>query len=289
MLEERVPRIPDDWTVWAFSDPHGVTSGLLAGLIEAGLVDRQARWSAPPRTALVGCGDYIDRGADVRGTVDLLRIIEAEASAAGGIARFVRGNHEQMAVHVHAGRLEWTDTWFRYGGRTSLASYGVGPLDVRDPARTRAAVDAMEHASPGLFGWLGGLAHAVRWRDVLLVHGGLPIDHGLEDLGTTTDEHLWIRASFYETPWESGAFDRYRRAGVQRVVFGHTPQADGPTVYHDGRSLCLDTNAVGNTDMPSGSRQLITLAALPPDGPLDGARFVVVPTHDAPDRARQDA
>ena len=73
----RIPRVPDDWTVWAFSDTHGVTSGLLAALRAAGIVDEALHWAAPPRTALVGCGDYLDRGVDVRGLV-------RPAAAAGG-------------------------------------------------------------------------------------------------------------------------------------------------------------------------------------------------------------
>ena len=80
MPDPRLPRVPDDWTVWAFSDAHGVTSGpRSAPCRAAGLVDEALHWVAPPRTALVGCGDYLDRGVDVRGLVDLLRRLEAEA------------------------------------------------------------------------------------------------------------------------------------------------------------------------------------------------------------------
>jgi hypothetical protein len=69
----RIARIPDDWTVWAFSDAHGVTSGLIAALQRAGILDVALHWVAPPRTALVGCGDYVDRGRDVDGLLELLR------------------------------------------------------------------------------------------------------------------------------------------------------------------------------------------------------------------------
>ena len=284
MLDARLPRVPDDWTVWAFSDPHGLTNALRAALREAEFIDDAGRWSAPPGTALVGCGDYVDRGSDVRGTVDLLRRLGAEAVASGGLAAFARGNHEQMVLHVRAGRVEWVETWARYGGQSTLASYAVAPIDPGDPHKVPEALDGMERASPGLFRWLEGLPHAVRWRDVLLVHGGLPIDHGPEDIGTTTDEHLWIRAAFYETPWEATAFDRYRHAGIGRVVFGHTPQADGPTLFHGGRSLCIDTNAVGDPGLSSGAKRALTLVRLTDDARWDGARFITIPTADAPDR-----
>ncbi len=67
--------------MWAFSDTHGVTSGLVAALQAAGILDEALHWVAPPRTALVGCGDYVDRGVDVRGLVALLRRLQADADA----------------------------------------------------------------------------------------------------------------------------------------------------------------------------------------------------------------
>jgi hypothetical protein len=282
VLDPRLPRIPDDWGVWAFADPHGVVSGLVAALREAGLVDADARWVAPPRTALVGCGDYIDRGRGSRGMVRLLRRLSAEAAAAGGAAVFARGTHEQMALLVEQGQHDWMATWLRYGGCATLRSFGCPPEDVSHPGH---AVAMMEAGSPGLFAWLASLPQAVRWRDVLFVHGGLPPDHGPEDLGVVTDEHLWIRREFFETAWESGDFGRFVDAGIERVVFGHTPQTAGPTRYHGGRSLAIDTNACGNPALPQGSVKAVTLVGLGGDGSFDAARVVTLPTDGAPDGA----
>jgi len=44
MHDPLIPQVPDDWTVWAFSDPHGVATGLEAALVQAGLLDK-AGWS----------------------------------------------------------------------------------------------------------------------------------------------------------------------------------------------------------------------------------------------------
>jgi 3',5'-cyclic AMP phosphodiesterase CpdA len=273
--------LPDDWTVWAFSDPHGVTSGLAAALREAGLVDQSLRWTAPSRTALVGCGDYLDRGADSRGTAALLRRLQPEAEAAGSRVVLLRGNHEEMLLHLRAGRLEWLNVWLAYGGLATLRSFGWAPVG---PTRLASALGGIEAAAPGTFEWLESMSHAARWRDVIFVHGGLPPDHGPADLGTITDAHLWIRADFFDTPWETGAFDAFRRAGVERVVFGHTPGPDGVRVLQGGRLLNLDSNACGNPRMPPDSRRMITLVELG-DGPFDAAIQVVIPTDAAPDRA----
>jgi serine/threonine protein phosphatase 1 len=273
--------VPDDWTVWAFSDPHAVLSGFSTALQEAGLVDEELAWAAPPATALVGCGDYIDRGRESRALVDLLRRLTAEAAAAGGGVWLTRGNHEHLLQHLHEGGYETFDHWLQYGGDAALDAYGCGPADLADP---EATIRCLEAADAELFPWLAGLHHAVRWRDVLFVHGG-PVPYAApEDLGTTTDRHLWIRTAFFDTPWESGAFDAYRAAGIERVVYGHTAVPDGPRILQGGRSLNLDTNACVGPTMPAGAVAQMTLIELVGDVPFDEARYVGVPTHDAPDR-----
>jgi hypothetical protein len=162
-----------------------------------------------------------------------------------------------------------------------MASFGYASEDAHD---ARRMVAHLETGAPGLFDWLAGLPQAVRWRDVLFVHGGLPPHHGPDDLGSTTDEHLWIRSGFFDSPWETPAFDAYRAAGIDRVVFGHTPQWSGPTLFHEGHSLGIDTNAVGNPRMPAGAVQELTLLGLAGEGSFEQARIVTIPTADAPDR-----
>ncbi len=108
-----------------------------------------------------------------------------------------------------------------------------------------------------------------------------------DDLGVTTDEHLWIRSGFFDTPWDAPDFSAYRAAGIERVVFGHTPQWSGPTLYHEGRSLGIDTNAVGNPRMPAEAVQELTLLGLWGDGSFERAHLVRIPTADAPDRMRR--
>ena len=280
MLDARLPRLPDEWAVWAFSDPHGVTSGLIAALREAGLVDSDSHWSAPAGTALVGCGDYIDRGGDIPGMVALLRRLQAEAADRGGAVALARGNHEVMPLMVRRGEHEWLETWLEYGGQATVRAFGCDEAGAHEPEQVIAR---LEGCAPGLFDWFESLVHAVRWRDVLFVHGGLAPGHGPADLGVTTDEHLWVRSGFFDTPWETGEFERYREAGIERVVFGHTPQWDGPTFHHVGRSLGIDTNAVGNDRMPEHAVQELTLLGLHGDGDFGAARLIRVPTADAPD------
>jgi hypothetical protein len=129
------------------------------------------------------------------------------------------------------------------------------------------------------------LPQAVRWRDILFVHAGLAPGYGPADLGPATQEHVWIRADFYERPWHDEGFAAYREAGIERVVFGHTPQPGGPVSFHDGRSLDIDTNAVGNPDLPSDARRELTLLGLRGNGSFEHARLIRIDTSSAPERA----
>lgn len=281
MAGERIITLPDDWRVWAFSDPHGVLTGLRQALVEAGIVDRQLRWAAPPRTAIVGCGDYLDRGADSRGVLALLHDLQLQAAQAGGRAIFTRGNHEEMVLHLRAGRSQWLRTWLAYGGHATLQSYGLAPADPQDD---EAALHALDARAPGIFDWLETMPQAVRWRDVLFVHGGLPAGSSLAELGVSTDLHLWVRSEFFETPWDSGAYDRFLADGVERVAYGHTPSPDGIRVLQGGRLLALDTNACGNPRMPPDARRMVTLVEMA-DAPFERLHRVVIPTDRAPDLA----
>lgn len=283
MSNQRIAEVQDDWTVFAVSDVHGVVSGLLAALQQAGIVDRTGRWIAPARTALVGCGDYIDRGSDAVGLIRLLRRLEREAPAAGGVALFARGNHEVMALRALSGEPGAQALWLEYGGQQTLRSFDCDAGAAADPQQLRHAMEAME---PGVIDWLDGLSQAVRWRDTLFSHGGLAPGYSLDDLGVNTEDHLWVRAAFYATAWDSGAFDGYIGDGIERVVFGHTAQPHGPTLFHEGRSICIDTNAVGNPDMPPDAERLLTLIE-PSSAPSVGAaRRISIPTADAPERYR---
>jgi serine/threonine protein phosphatase 1 len=279
----RMPRVPDDWTIWAFTDPHGVASGLEPALREAGLVDEGLRWIAPARTALVGCGDYVDRGLESRRVVQLLRQLEGEAVGAGGALVLARGNHEHLLLQLAAGESQDFETWLFYGGKATLASWGLAELD---PGARRTLLE-LDRSTPGVLAWLAELAHAVRWRDVLFVHGGLPQWAGPDDLGATTDTHLYVRGEFFDATWESGVFDRFLADGIRRVVFGHTPQPGGTRLFHDGRSIALDTNACGNPHMAVDARRMVTLLELRGDVAFAEARQIVVPTDGAPDGTRR--
>lgn len=275
----RIRRVPDDWTVWAFSDCHAVLSGLEAALLEAGLVDDARHWAAPAGTALIGCGDYVDRGRESRRLVEWLRRLTAEAAAAGGAVELARGNHELQLLQAASGDRDVVEIWLRYGGWPTLASWGLHGQDHEVPALLRQ----LDSLTPGVLAWFADLAEAVRWGDVLFVHGGLPPNGTLSEFGPATDDHLYIRSGFFDRPWDEGAFDGYEAEGIRRVVFGHTPQPYGARLFHDGRSLAIDTDAGRNPNLPGDAVPQITLVELHGDVALADARRIAIDVSDAPD------
>jgi len=83
--------------VVAVGDVHGAYDRFVGILRAAGLIDGRQRW-AGGRAHLVQTGDVLDRGADSRKVVDLLRRLERDAASAGGRVHALVGNHEFMRV-----------------------------------------------------------------------------------------------------------------------------------------------------------------------------------------------
>jgi hypothetical protein len=81
----------------AVGDIHGAYDKFVDILREAGLIDSRRRWTGG-RTVLVQTGDVLDRGAQSRQAIDLLRKLEEEAPKAGGQVHALLGNHEAMRI-----------------------------------------------------------------------------------------------------------------------------------------------------------------------------------------------
>lgn len=122
--------------VVAVGDVHGAHDGFRAILRAAALIDTRDRWVGG-RAILVQTGDVLDRGADSRKTLDLLRRLERDARGNGGQVIPLLGNHEFMRVvgdwrYVSPGEYE--------------AFRNADSIEIRDNARERSAALAAERA-----------------------------------------------------------------------------------------------------------------------------------------------
>jgi serine/threonine protein phosphatase 1 len=159
---------------------------------------------------LIFLGDYIDRGPDSRGVVDLMIAISRDTRVIP-----LRGNHEVMLMGVMFGGCD-PDIWLQCGGQATLASYG-GSLE-RFPASHTDFFHSLR-------------AHYETDHE-LFIHAGYQPDVPAD---RTDDAYrYWNHLLEIPPPHCSG----------KRAFVGHTPQASG-RVLDCGHVVCLDTYCFG--------------------------------------------
>jgi Calcineurin-like phosphoesterase len=157
-------------------------------------------------------GDYIDRGPDSRGVIDVLMELQARR---GEDVVCLRGNHEVLALAT----LEDPSvlrTWLLNGADATLRSYGVG--DVHD-------------LPPAHIAWLRALRTRYDDGRRLFVHAGVDPAKPIE----AQEDHdmIWIREPFLSAQRDYGRL----------VVHGHTPTKTGRPECLPNR-IGVDTGAV---------------------------------------------
>jgi serine/threonine protein phosphatase 1 len=195
----------------------------LQPLIRAIADDLEATPPAEP-ALLVFLGDYVDRGPDSRGVVDVvLRMREAS----GLEVRALKGNHEEALLQFLE-QPSFGATWMEHGGGPTLVSYGVQPPPTRTDAeawaRTRDAFDAVlpdEHRA-----FYRGLDLMLDVGDYAFVHAG--VRPGVAWDQQAERDLLWIRQEFLQ---EKGPFGKV-------IVHGHTPMEEAQLLPH---RLGIDT------------------------------------------------
>lgn len=117
--DERIaPDIAPGRVIYAIGDVHG-RADCLRRLLDRIKADLSA--SDETEAQLVFLGDYVDRGDDSREVLDLCADIE---STWPHEAVFLRGNHED-AMLTFLSDPSAGGAWLRFGGLSTLMSYGV--------------------------------------------------------------------------------------------------------------------------------------------------------------------
>lgn len=193
-------RVPADTRVYAVGDIHGCLD-TLERLHEE--IARDAAASEAERKVLVYLGDYVDRGPDSQGVIDLL----IEEPLAGFEIVHLMGNHEQFLLEF-LDDPEVIRIWLPNGGEETLRSFGVNPF-TGGAAGLQEGLRAALSAPQQLFLRALKLSHVE--GDYLFVHAGLRPGIPFEE----QDPHdlMWIRQEFLESRADFGKV----------VVHGHSP------------------------------------------------------------------
>jgi serine/threonine protein phosphatase 1 len=189
----------------AIGDIHGCARAL-AGVLAAAAPTAEDR--------VVTLGDYVDRGPDSRGVLEVLLGLHAT-----GRLTALRGNHEQMLLDARLGGENFR-LWLACGGTRTLASYGVA-------VPTLATLEDIP---------------ARHWHF---------IEDALVDT-YEAERHFFVHANAYpelplaEQPpymllWEK-LIEPCAHVSGKVMVCGHTRQRNG-LPRHLGTTICLDTGA----------------------------------------------
>jgi serine/threonine protein phosphatase 1 len=206
---------------WIIGDIHGMLRPLEA------LISRVE--NDDPDAQLFFAGDYVNRGPDSRGVVDLLLTLSN--------ARFVRGNHDDVfdlilsgdcyANNDAAGKPDIGVYWFwDYGLRETFKSYGMTDEDLlaakREPSEGVKRIRDLIPAAHARF--FHSLSAVIDEDDLFVTHAywypadskpTIPISIRLLDSAKFRRDAIWTR--FAEK--EIGQPKTWQRTGY----FGHTP------------------------------------------------------------------
>lgn len=223
------PQVPNDLRLYAVGDIHGEKLCLrrLLAMIAA---DMDRHRAPGMHSAIVFLGDYIDRGPDSSGVLDLLCDIAVKsADGTGPACRFLMGNHEQAFLDFLHDPVAGAP-WLSFGGVEALASYGIrASVGISDPKRFRALRDELEaRLPPAHRAFLEALEPMAVYGDYAFVHAGIRPGQPLER--QSVEDLLWIREPFLS----------YGRRHEKMVVHGHTV-VDQPELL-DNR-IGIDTGA----------------------------------------------
>ena len=146
--------MPDQTVFYAIGDVHGEIARLKE--LHAAILDFHRATHADLPMKLIHLGDYIDRGPDSAGVIELLMELDADDSVD---TVNLRGNHEQMMIDFIDDPAGKGARWLSFGGIETLASFGIEVegkrLDAEDALDT---ADALESAMPpGMLDWLRAL------------------------------------------------------------------------------------------------------------------------------------
>jgi len=179
---------------------------------------------------IVYLGDYIDRGPDVKGTIQAL--IDFQPKNFTKV--FLLGNHEQMLLEFIAESRNSPYVWISNGGLETFTSYGQQLANYIDDSmhlsfNKKIRNKFIEYIPKLHMKFFNSLRLNYIWKDYLFVHAGINPDIPLDKQEKET--MIWTREKHFFQP--TMKFSKI-------VVHGHTPKEK---VEHYPYRINLDTGS----------------------------------------------
>jgi hypothetical protein len=251
---------------YVVGDVHGHRDELVAALADAGLVSAAGAWSGGAAN-LWFLGDFVDRGPDGVGVIDLVMRLSEEAAAAGGQVDTVLGNHEILLLgmrrfgdtevpsdlsyppisHNFGGPRSFARSWDLNGGQESdqeaLTEEHIAWLTAR-PALALVEDHLLMHSDTDEYLNWGG--------DVSSINSAVRTTLSSDDLAEWWEvwRRMTTRHAFRGAQGEEIVDKLLAALGGTRVVHGHSVIADqlgilptevsAPLSYANGKALGID-------------------------------------------------
>ena len=185
----------------AITDIHGCKKTFLA------LLDKL---SLSRSDELFLLGDYVDRGPDSKGVIDLV----FELREKGYAVQCLRGNHEELVLRAAGNDFTGLERWVLSDGKKTMDSFGVSQCS---------------EIPPKYLEFMQSLPYYIETEGYILVHGGL--DFSRPDPLSNLEAMCWIRN------WDWYGQVQYDWLGDRTILHGHTPMA---TQHIENQYLSLD-------------------------------------------------
>lgn len=241
---------------YVVGDVHGHRGELVAELRAGGILDDEENWAAGDAHVWF-LGDFVDRGPDGIGAIDLVMRLQRQADDAGGKVQTLLGNHEilllgmyyygETDVPAEGGPRNFARSWMLNGGQLSdqdsLTDEHLAWLSSR-PAVARVADHLLLHSDTlEYLGW-GSSVEEINAAVSDILHG--------DDLAQWWDvwRRMTTRYAFRGAEGQEAADAMLARLGGERIVHGHSVIADQlgvapseieqPYLYAGGKALGVD-------------------------------------------------
>ncbi|MQA07328.1 MAG: serine/threonine protein phosphatase [Pseudonocardiaceae bacterium] len=243
-------------TCYVVGDVHGHRKELVEALRDKGLLDDADNW-AGGEARLWFVGDFVDRGPDGVGVIELVMRLAEQAAEAGGEVDTLLGNHEILLLGMN--RFGDTEVPSDFGPRSFARSWAMNGGLVSDQEALTA-----EHIE-----WLIERPMIALLDDHLLMHSDtteyLTWGSTVEEINAAVREVLhgddivewwecWrrmtTRFAFRGPHGEDEAGELLEQLGGTQIVHGHSviadqlgilpAQVDEPFLYAGGKALGVD-------------------------------------------------
>lgn len=181
--------------IYAIGDIHGRLD-LLDRLLE--LIAEDTAKRAPSKISLVFLGDLVNRGGQSKGVIDRLVAL----NKAGPNLVFLKGNHEEILINAYKGDRRSARLLHRVGGRQTLISYGVSPVDYDQSDLSGLGSLINQNVPKAHIDFLEGFRDWYGNGDYFFVHAGIRPGTPLDQ--QKASDLRWIRREFLESQQHHG-------------------------------------------------------------------------------------